>query len=74
MVDKNPKIGLGAARRMAAAALDVIGDRQEDLPRYALSSLFDEETTVAVYEAMTAARREWDGRASSRIRSKRSGA
>jgi hypothetical protein len=45
----------------------------EDLPRWLLEPLFDEQMAVAVYEAMTAARQEWDRRASSRSRSKRSG-
>ena len=35
----------------------------EDLPRWLLEPLFDEQMAVAVYEAMTAVRQEWDRRA-----------
>ena len=73
MQPDHPKIGLAASRRMADAALDVLGDRMGDLPRRLLPPLPDEHTAVLVYEAMTAALREQERHSSARTRAKRSG-
>lgn len=69
---KKDKISRAEASAMASAACDVLEVRSE-LSRYALSSLFDEQKAVWVYEAMIDARREWARRSSSHIRATRSG-
>jgi len=69
------KFSLATRRRMAEAAcdaLEVVAGRVE-LSRSDLSSLFDEQTAVWVYEAMHAARLEQERRSAARIRAKRFG-
>jgi hypothetical protein len=75
-IGKKSRISLAASRRMAAAACDVLEVRADywQLSRLDLSSFFDPDTAILVYEAMTDARREWERHFASRIRAKQSAA
>ncbi len=69
---RKPKIGLAAARRMAAAACRVMElVLPDDLSSYG-SNLFDAHTAVWVYEAMRDALRKQERRSAAHTREKRS--
>jgi hypothetical protein len=59
---------------MAAVACDVLEVRADywQLSRLDLSSFFDADTAVGVYEAMTGALREWERHSGARTHAKRS--